>query len=90
MLQLWSSDILEIWTEVYALAIARKTSTIGSMDLDECKQTVLKMAERNQAMKVRVKSANLLGFLAKYNSLGSPELYKKSFLGKARIVAGVC
>jgi hypothetical protein len=37
MLQLWSSDILEIWTEVYALAIARKTSTTGSMDLDECK-----------------------------------------------------
>jgi hypothetical protein len=48
------------------------------------------MAERNQAVKVRVKSANLLGFLAKYNSLGSPKLYKKSFLDKARIVAGVC
>jgi hypothetical protein len=41
------------------------------------------MGDRNQTTKVRIKSAVLLGFLAKYDSLGSPELFEKYFLSDA-------
>jgi len=38
------------------------------------------MGDRNQAIKVRIKAALLLGFLAKYNSMGCPKIYEEHFL----------
>ena len=52
------------------------------------------MGDRNQTIKVRIKAAVLLGFLAKYDSLGSPELYEQYFLSdlkqKTRLFSTVC
>ena len=55
MLQQWSADILEIWTEVYTLTLAALTKlkrrSGDTKDLEstylECKQTVQKMSDRN-------------------------------------------
>ena len=40
------------------------------------------MSERNQTIKVRIKAASLVGQLAKFNSLGDPELFQSLFLQK--------
>ena len=94
MLQQWSADILEIWAEVYSLSLARITQLEkqnqklqGDLsDLDplfqECKQIVQKMSDRNQTIKVRIKAASLVGQLAKFDSLGSPETFRSFFLAK--------
>ena len=92
MLSQWSADILEIWTEVYTLSLSaltkqrKKNSGGDPKDLEaiylECKQTVMKMSDRNQAIKVRIKAASLVGYLAKYDSVGDPELFDQYFLQK--------
>ena len=73
MLQQWSPDILEIWTEVYALVVSKlvKTGKDFAKTTEECRKTVSRMADRNQAIKVRIKVPGLIGFLAKYDSIGS-------------------
>lgn len=38
------------------------------------------MMDRNQTIKVRIKAASLLGFLAKYNSLGKSEHFENFFI----------
>jgi hypothetical protein len=38
------------------------------------------MSDCNQAIKVRIKAASLLGYIAKYNSLGDKELFQVYFL----------
>jgi len=89
MLQQWSADILEIWTEVYTMALSeivklnrkQPVAELESLFL-ECKQTVQKMSDRNQTIKVRLKAASLVGQLAKYDSLGDPERFKSFFLQK--------
>ena len=89
MLQQWSADILEIWTEVYTMAFSeivklnrkQPVAELESLFL-ECKQTVQKMSDRNQTIKVRLKAASLVGQLAKYDSLGDPERFKSFFLQK--------
>ena len=52
------------------------------------------MAERNQSVKVRIKAANLLGLLAKYNSLECPVLFKRYFIAdennRPRILSSIC
>lgn len=52
------------------------------------------MAERNQSIKVRIKAANLLGLVAKHNSLGSSESFKNYFIAdsnnRARILSAIC
>ena len=96
MLQQWSTDILDIWTEVYALVLAKliKDDVDKLNNQDECRKTVAKMADRNQSIKVRTKVASLLGFLEKYESLGTSDLYKRYFISdskqKTRIVSVVC
>ena len=90
MLQQWSADILEIWTEVYTLTLAALTKlekrSGDTKDLEstylECKQTVQKMSDRNQTIKVRIKAASLVGQLAKYDSIGDPERFRQFFLQK--------
>ena len=45
------------------------------------------MTDRNQTIKTRVKAASLLGFIAKYNSLSSPEIFEQTFITtKLRLV----
>lgn len=91
LIRLWSSDILEIWIEVYALALAELTKLRkkqGSFDeykqetQQECKQLVQKMIDRNQSNKIRIKGATLIGLLAKYSSIGDPEAYNTSLIPK--------
>lgn len=52
------------------------------------------MAERNQSIKVRIKAANLLGLVAKNNSLGCSETFKNFFIAdsnnRARILSAIC
>ena len=82
MLGQWSADILEIWTEVYALTLAKIVEKVGNCSeadghIDECVRIVQRMTDRNQTIKVRIKAASLLGFLAKFNSLGNAEKFYK-------------
>ena len=60
ILSLWNFDLLEIWVEVYALVLA-KLVKLDRGDLpslqEECRKTLIGMAERNQAIKVRIKAA---------------------------------
>lgn len=58
---------------------------------EESKKKVNAMADRTQSVKVRVKAANLLGFLAKYDSMGSAVTFKHFFIAdeqkRTRIVS---
>lgn len=83
MLAEWSSDILEIWTEVYAIVLAQlnkieKTEKYNTA----CRKIVVTMSDRNQAIKVRIQVASLIGFLAKYDSIGSVDKYVQMFLSE--------
>ena len=94
MLNQWSSDILEVWTEVFALTLARlvKRDSDTKHCLD-CKQVTVKMNDKNQAIKVRIKGALLFGFVAKYDSLGSPDLFEEYFLSdksRNRLILTIC
>ena len=52
---------------------------------EECKREVLRISDRNQSMKVRVKAAGLIGQLAKHRSLGSdPLFFKINFVQKIK------
>ena len=49
------------------------------------------MSDRNQPIKVRIKGASLIGFIAKYDSLGSSDIYKNFFFAEPRsIIADAC
>lgn len=99
MLSLWNTDILEIWVEIYAIIMSKlikleefqEQSTVLK---EECRKAVITMAERNQAAKVRIKAANLLGLLAKYDSLGCKQTFKNYFIAdsnnRARILSAIC
>ncbi len=50
----------------------------------ECVRIVQRMPDRNQTIKVRIKADSLLGFLAKYHSVGDPERFYK-LLGSNRL-----
>ena len=84
MLAEWSADILEIWTEVYAIVLSQiqKKTDKGDKYNNSCRKTVVKMSDRNQAIKVRIRVAGLVGFLAKYDSMGSADKYKQFFLSE--------
>lgn len=99
MLSLWNSDILEIWVEVYALTMSQLIKQEEFKDQvtdlkEECRKTVITMAERNQTIKVRIKSADLLGFIAKYDSLGCKTTFKTFFIAdvnnRNRILSAIC
>lgn len=50
MLSCWSADILEIWTEVYAMVLSQiVTRNLDSNkdDIFECKKTVYTMMDKN-------------------------------------------
>ena len=52
---------------------------------EECKREVLRITDRNQSMKVRVKAAALIGQLAKHRSLGGdPLFFKTNFVQKIK------
>ena len=94
MLNQWSSDILEVWTEVFALTLAKLVKRDGdTKHCLDCKQVTVKMNDKNQAIKVRIKGALLLGFVAKYDSLGSPDLFEEYFLSEKsrnRLILTIC
>lgn len=74
MLKNWNNDMLEIWIEVYSIVISkivRKKDVTNNFNiLDACKQKVATMSDRNQTIKVRIKVAQFVGLLAKYESFG--------------------
>lgn len=74
MLNNWNNDMLEIWIEVYSIVISkivRKKDVTNNFNiLDACKQKVATMSDRNQTIKVRIKVAQFVGLLAKYESFG--------------------
>jgi hypothetical protein len=50
MLSQWSADILEIWTEVYALVLSKivaRNLESSKDDIEECKKTVYAMMDKN-------------------------------------------
>ncbi len=84
MLAEWSTDILEIWTEVYAMVLSQLQKKTDKRDKYNaaCRKTIVHMSDRNQAIKVRIRVAGLLGFLAKYDSMGSVDKYVQLFLSE--------
>ncbi len=63
---------------MYALVVSKITKEkYGNVsNAEDCRKTVVQMGDRNQTIKVRIKADVLLGFLAKYDSLSSTELYE--------------
>ena len=63
-------------------------------NLEDCKKIVFRMNDRNQSIKVRIKAATLLGFVAKYNSLGSGAVFEEFFLSdkpsRVKLINQVC
>ena len=59
MLNNWNADMLEIWIEVYAIVISKiiKKKSLNTKVLEECRNKVANMSDRNQTIKVRIKVA---------------------------------
>ena len=76
MLSLWSEDILEVWTEVYAVASGCLIKVQSKLQVQqECRNTMNMMSEGNQPIKVRIKAARLLGQMAQFDSVGDGQIY---------------
>ena len=92
MLNNWNTDMLEIWIEVYAIVISKIVNKKGvnkSEVLDDCKQKVTTMSDRNQTIKVRIKVAQFVGLLAKYKAFGNSTQFEIMILKSTKKIFNI-